>query len=119
MFRGLGKPILYAMDAETTPGTTICHFLRLDTQSFEDGVEFNPDLLTPMHKETDPRLAVLAQSFTEPQRQAFIDLIKTLSLTMGAIEGTLKFAAIPANVRPKLKQVLAIAEQKLNTYTNG
>lgn len=84
--RGLSGPILFAMDNKSMPGKIICHFVRMETQVFDDTPEFDRTNVTTLHPDSDPRLPFLADCFTVGQRGCIINLLKTLKLCADALE---------------------------------
>ena len=59
--RGLGQPLLFAMDTLSKPGKAICHFVRFETIEFKDDDTFNSTVMTMVGGENDKRVDVLAK----------------------------------------------------------
>ena len=58
--RGLGKPLLFAVDSESKPGSLIIHFVRCETIEFRNDSTFDQTQFSVVHPDNDPRLAILA-----------------------------------------------------------
>ena len=97
---GLSGPILFAMDSESTPGKCVCHFVRMETQVFDEGAE--APSMTQLGPDADPRLPHLADCFTGPMVKGQLEMLQVLKLNLVVAQALLKLNSQP----PKLRQAL-------------
>lgn len=75
---GLSPQFIFAMDTQSQPGKTICHFVRLETIVFEDSPDFDKTTLNTLHADGDKRLIELANCFTHGLQEAVREQEKAL-----------------------------------------
>lgn len=81
--RGLSGQILFGMDSESTPGKTICHFVRLETIEFADDAEV--PTFVELGAKADPRLESLGQCFTKGANDCIQAMMGVMSELMTAV----------------------------------
>jgi hypothetical protein len=113
--RGLSGPILFAMDNQSIPGKVVCHFVRLETQVFEDTAEFDQTTMTALNPDADKRLQFLADCFTQAADKAVVQLMQVLSLTMSALDLALK-VKLPPPVRDFLVKTMRACAKATETH---
>lgn len=57
--RGLSAPFMMGVDTKSKPGKWIVHFLRFDTQEFDDNGSIDDLNFKTLHADNDPRFALL------------------------------------------------------------
>lgn len=122
---GTSAPLLMAMDAQSLPGKTICHFVRFETHIMEEGEE--TEEMKAIAPGADKRLDFLSRlfrlGFEEEQKQsakAIVQLFQIIELTKSTLEVVVKFTLnnqikMPAKVFNSVQQCTAMLTRALQT----
>lgn len=114
--RGLGYPLLFAMDGVSVPGKSICHFIRLETIEFNEGDE--PNMARNLATVDDPRVTILASTFTAPAGESLILALQALSANMAVVDSLLKSMGpfIPASAQQIMAKALVQGQNVISSH---